>query len=39
MLNYKKNYGSCLKHEKVTFNHNTILNFYVVYEINLHHLI
>ena len=27
--------GSCLKQEKLTFTHKTIINFYIVYEINL----
>ena len=26
--------GSCLKQDKVTFNHKTIVNVYIVYEIN-----
>ena len=26
---------SCLKEEKLTFNHNTAVNIYIVYEINL----
>ena len=28
--------GSCLNQEKATFNHKTIINFYIVYEINGH---
>ena len=27
--------GQCLKQDKVTFNHKTVLNIYIVYEINL----
>ena len=26
--------GSCLKQDKVTYNHGTIVNIYIVYEIN-----
>ena len=26
---------SCLKQEKVTFNHNAIINLHIVYEMNL----
>ena len=27
--------ASCLKQDKITFNHETIVNIYIVYEINL----
>ena len=27
--------GSCLKQDKFTFNHNGVVNIYIVYEINL----
>ena len=26
--------GSCLKHDKITFNHVTIINIYIVYELD-----